>query len=118
MSSANLVKEGRLVGIAVTGSRRSSVLPEVPTLAEAGLPPEVDLPLWFAIYAPAGTPQPIIDWLNRESNRLITQPELVKKLEAMAFEPRTGSPADLTAVMRREQPIFAQIINDAGIKIE
>ena len=111
------IKAGRLVAIAVTGARRSAFLPEVPTLTEAGVP-GVDVALWFALYAPAGTPATIVDWLSRELNAALKAGDVRERLAAQSFDPMGGTPAELAAVMRRQQPEFAKVISEAGIKVD
>jgi tripartite-type tricarboxylate transporter receptor subunit TctC len=116
-NAAPHIKSGKLVPIAVTGSRRSSFLPNVPTLTEAGVP-GVDVALWFALYAPARTPAPVIEWLNRELNAALNAPEVREKLAAQSFEVLGGTPVDLAELMKRQQPQFARIISEADIKVD
>ena len=111
------IKAGRLAPIAVTGARRSAFLPDVPTLTEAGVP-GVDVALWFALYAPAGTPAAIVDWLSRELNAALKAGDVRDRLAAQSFDPIGGTPAELAALMRRQQPEFAKVISEAGIKVD
>ncbi len=111
------IKAGKLVPIAVTGSKRSSFLPGVPTLTEAGVA-GVDVALWFAFYAPANTPAPVVDWLNREMNAALKAPDIREKLAAQSFEAMGGTPGDLADLMKRQQPQFAKVISDADIKVD
>ena len=110
------VKAGKLNALAVVDTRRSRLLPDVPTLGEAGYP-GLDMPLWFALYAPARTPAAIVQQLNRAGPDLGVAGRR-RALSSRAFEARPGSPKELEALMRREQPLFAKVIAEAGIKVQ
>ena len=111
------VKAGKLNALAVGDGRRSRLLPDVPTLGEAGYP-GLDISLWFALYGPARMPADIIAQLNRDLVKLLGSPEVGEALESRGFEPRPSSPKELEALMRREQPLFAKVIADAAIKVQ
>lgn len=111
------VTAGKLNAVAVTDARRSRLLPSVPTLSEAGYP-GLDIPLWFALYAPANVSTPILERLNRELNGMLRAPDVVDSFTTRGFEPMPGSPKELEDRMRREQPLFAKIIAESGIKAE
>jgi tripartite-type tricarboxylate transporter receptor subunit TctC len=111
------IKEGLLRALAVTSKARSSVLPDVPTLAEAGFPDqENDTPQ--GILAPAGTPRPIIDLLHREIARIMAPPEVRRKMLAIGFEPVVTTPDAFAARIRTEIPRWGKIIREANIKPE
>jgi tripartite-type tricarboxylate transporter receptor subunit TctC len=110
-----LVMDGKLRPIAVTSRNRSSLVPELPTLAESGFPGYEAVP-WFGLMAPAGTPQPIIDRLHVEAVKALAIPEVRKSLEIQGLEVVAGTPAEFTAVMKKETPYWAKVIKDAGIK--
>lgn len=97
--------------------KRSPSLPEVPTLAESGYP-GFDASLWLAIMAPAGTPQPILDRLNRELVTVIGAADTREALDKAGAEPLTGTPADLAAMIRDGVPKYAKIVKTAGVKAE
>jgi len=110
-------RSGRVRALAVGTPRRSPSLPEVPTVAESGYP-GFDASLWLAIVAPAGTPQPIVDRLNRELNALVAAADTREAFDKAGTEPLTGTPADLAAMIRDGAPKYAKIIKAAGVKPE
>jgi tripartite-type tricarboxylate transporter receptor subunit TctC len=110
-------KSGRARALAVGTPKRSPSLPEVPTVAESGYP-GFDASLWLAIMAPAGTPQPIVERLNRELNAIVTAADTREAFDKAGTEPLTGTPADLAAMIRDGVPKYAQIIKTAGVKAE
>jgi tripartite-type tricarboxylate transporter receptor subunit TctC len=111
------IKEGLLRALAVTSTARSRVLPDVPTLSEAGFPNlENDTPQ--GILAPAGTPRPIIDLLYREIARIMAAPALRARMLAIGFEPVVTTPEDFAARIRSEIPRWGKIIREANIKPE
>jgi len=112
-----LVKEGKLRALAVTTPYRSPALPEVPTLAEAGVPGE-EADTMQGILVPAGTPRPIVDRLNREIRRAMAQPDVQEKLAALGYEPVTTTPDEFTARIAADIPKWAKVIRDADIKFE
>ena len=111
------IKEGLLRALAVTSKARSSVLPDVPTLSEAGFPnQENDTPQ--GILAPAGTPRPIIDLLYREIARIMAAPAVRARMLAIGFEPVVTIPEDFAARIRSEIPRWGKIIREANIRPE
>ena len=110
-------KSGRARALAVGTPKRSPSLPDVPTVAESGYP-GFDASLWLAIMAPAGTPQPIIERLNRELVAIIAAADTREAFDKAGAEPLTGTPADLAAMIRDGVPKYAQIIKTAGVKAE
>jgi tripartite-type tricarboxylate transporter receptor subunit TctC len=110
-------KSGRVRALAVGTPKRSPSLPDVPTVAESGYP-GFDASLWLAIVAPAGTPQPIIERLNRELNALVAAADTREAFDKAGTEPLTGTPADLAAMIRDGVPKYAKIIKAAGVKPE
>ncbi len=111
------VKSGKLRALAVTTPKRSPSVPELPTMIEAGLP-GFESQGWFALLAPAGTPQPIIDKINREVNRMLQTDEFKAKLVALGAEPVGGSPADFATHIQSESDRWGKVIKTAGIKAE
>ncbi len=110
-------KSGRVRALAVGTPKRSPSLPDVPTVAESGYP-GFDASLWLAFMAPAGTPQPIIERLNREIVALIATPQTREALDKAGAEPLTGTPADLATMIRDGIPKYAKVIKAAGVKAE
>ena len=111
------MKSGKLVALAVTGSVRSNLAPEVPTFKEAGVS-GVDVNLWFALFAPAGTPATIVTRLNEALNAALRAPAVAARLQALAFDPEGGTAAQLADAMRKEAPLYARIVREAGIKAD
>ena len=114
-SSLPFVNSNRLVALALTGQKRSSLLPKVPTFAESGLS-GMDVGLWFALLAPAATPREIIARLNAEVTKLATTPDYRAQLEKLGFEPFTGAPEKFSAFMKTELATWGKVIKAAGIK--
>jgi tripartite-type tricarboxylate transporter receptor subunit TctC len=110
-------KSGRARALAVGTPKRSPSLPDVPTVAESGYP-GFDASLWLAIMAPAGTPQPILERLNREIVALIGATETREALDKAGAEPLTSTPAELAAMIRDGVPKYATIVKTAGVKPE
>ena len=111
------IRAGKLRAIAIGSTKRSAILPEVPTFEEAGLP-GFAAASWFAILTRAGTPAPIITRLNEELNRMLTQAETRKRLLAIGAEPAGGSAADLGEHMRVERAKWGQVIREAKITLD
>ena len=111
------VKSGKLRGLAVTTSKRSPALPDVPTLAEAGLPDQ-QADTMQGILVPAGTPKPIIDLLNRKIVKIMELPEVKEKLVALGFETVASTPEEFAARIKLEIPKWGKVIRDANIKPE
>ena len=109
------VKAGRLTALTAVGFKRSSFLPEVPTLKEDGYPAQ-NLPLWFGLYGPARMPAAATAYLGRELAQVLGSAEFSEALVSRGFSPLPGTPADLEALMRDGEPVFAKAITDAGIK--
>ncbi|MBI2292963.1 MAG: tripartite tricarboxylate transporter substrate binding protein, partial [Betaproteobacteria bacterium] len=114
-SSLPFVNSNRLVALALTGPKRSSLLPKVPTFAESGLS-GMDAGLWFALLAPAGTPREIIARLNAEVIKLAATPDYRAQIEKLGFEPFTSSPEKFSAFMKAELGTWGKVIKAAGIK--
>ena len=111
------VKAGKLRALGVSSSRRVALLPDVPTIAEAALP-GFETGTWYGIVAPAGTPKPVVERLNREINRMLALPDVQEKLLAQGLEPAGNSPAEFGAMIRSEIAKYAKIVKAAGIKAE
>jgi tripartite-type tricarboxylate transporter receptor subunit TctC len=111
------VKEGKLRALAVTTPKRSPALPDVPTLAEAGLPDQ-EADTLLGVLVPAHTPQPIIDLLYREISKAMIQSDVAEKLVALGFDTIASTPDEFSARIRTDIPKWAKVIQTAGIKAE
>jgi tripartite-type tricarboxylate transporter receptor subunit TctC len=110
-------KAGKVRVLAVTGPRRSPLLPDIPTMAEAGYP-GFEFATWFAVVAPAGTPREIVDRLNAEIVKASNLPEVRTRLVEQGYDVEPSSPAALTESIRTGLARMGRIIRDAGIKPE
>jgi len=111
------IKAGKVRPLAVTATKREATLPEVPTMAEAGLPGFVITP-WFGLMAPAGTPAPIIARLNAGTHKVLNAPEVKARLAAQGLEVAPGTPEQLAAHIKSGIARFTQIARSAGIHAE
>ncbi len=111
------VRSGKMRALAVTGVQRTSLMPELPTMAEAGLP-GYNLEAWWGVFAPPGLPAPILKRLNDEMNAILATPEALELLARDGATPRPGSPEDFTNAIRAEVPRWSKVIQDARIVSE
>jgi tripartite-type tricarboxylate transporter receptor subunit TctC len=111
------VREGKLVALGVSTSKRSSALPNVPTIAEGGLP-GFDYNLWIGMFAPAGTPPEIVDKINADVARVLQTPDARERLAALGAEPMVMTPAEFRKFMRDEMDDSAKVVKAAGIKAQ
>jgi tripartite-type tricarboxylate transporter receptor subunit TctC len=111
------VNGGKLRAIGVTGPKRSPLLPNVPTLQESGAP-GYSFETWFIVFAPAGTPKPIIDKLNGALNQAINSPQLKEKLVKDGFDPLPTTPAQAQARLSQELASWDKLIKQRGITAE
>ncbi|QJR12902.1 hypothetical protein DSM104443_03996 [Usitatibacter rugosus] len=117
-SAVPLVKEGKLRGIAVSTSKRVGYLPDIPTVAESGVP-GFDIGTWESIQAPAGTPPDVVAKLNAAMKDVLATPVLREKLVALGMEPDgTKSPAETAQFIRSETQKFGKLVKDRNIKVE
>jgi tripartite-type tricarboxylate transporter receptor subunit TctC len=108
---------GRLKALAVTGSKRSSVLPEVPTMAEAGYP-DVDASVWYAIVAPASTPPAVVELLNNNINQILAGQDVRSKLMALGAEPASMSSQDFGKFLNQEVSKWAEVVKTSGAQVD
>jgi tripartite-type tricarboxylate transporter receptor subunit TctC len=109
------VKGGRLRALAVTSEKRSRLMPEAPTMAEAGVPGYV-MDIWFGVAVPAGTPPQVVASLNKEINRILAQPEVKARLEGMGLDIIGGSAESFGKTIAADVAKWSQVVRDAGIK--
>jgi tripartite-type tricarboxylate transporter receptor subunit TctC len=112
-----LVKEGKLRALAVTGPSRSAIFPDLPTVAEAGLP-GYEAVLHYGIVAPAGTPAPIIEKLNKAMRAALANPEVTARITADGAEPLQSTPAEYAADIDHEETKWSDIVRKSGANAE
>jgi tripartite-type tricarboxylate transporter receptor subunit TctC len=108
------VKAGQVRALGTSASKRSTVLPEVPTIAEAGVP-GYESTIWIGLMAPAGTPKPIVDKLNAEINKAIRKPEMLAAWEKQGAVPLVMTPAEFDAYLRKDIDKWAGVVKAAGL---
>jgi tripartite-type tricarboxylate transporter receptor subunit TctC len=111
------IQSGKLRALAVTSGKRAPAFPNVPTVAEAGVP-GYELVSWQAIFAPAGTPQPIVDRLYTEIAKILKSPEMQERLASLGMEASGMSPAEFAAFQRSEIEKWARVVKAANVKID
>jgi len=114
VTSLPLQKSGKLRTLGVTGSKRNPLLPDVPTFTEAGFP-MLDIPQWFAILVPAGTPRPIVAKLNGEIVKAMRMKDVQDQLSRLGVEPATGTPEETEAFLKRDWANWGKAVKDSGI---
>lgn len=116
-SAAAQIKAGKLRALAVTTAQRASSMPEVPTMADAGLS-GFDVSTWFGVFAPAGTPAPIVARLNSAMTGALRSSELRERLARMGAEPAPGTPEQFAELLRRELAKYQQIVKFSGARVD
>ena len=116
-AAVEMVKGGKVRGLAVTSAKRVPFLPDVPTVAESGFPGFEDY-TWVGVFAPTGTPVAVINRINAETEKILGQPEFQTKLANLGFEPRGGSPAEADKYLRSELTKWARVVRETGAKAD
>ncbi|MCI3951424.1 MAG: hypothetical protein K0R53_921 [Burkholderiales bacterium] len=116
-SIVGFVKAGKVRALAVTGEKRALGMPELPTMAEAGIPGYAATS-WNGMLAPAGVPAPVIKRLNDEFNRIITDPDIKKRMLGNGYEPIGGSPEKFGAHIRAEIAKWAPVVKATGVRVD
>jgi tripartite-type tricarboxylate transporter receptor subunit TctC len=109
------VREGKLRGLAVTSLKRSSNMPDLPTIAESGLP-DFEATSWFALLAPAETPTPILAKVRQQALKVLADPDMRARLALLGLDTAGGSPDELAAIMKADLAKWAKVIKELGIK--
>lgn len=115
--SLQQVRAGKLRALAVTGPKRAAVLPNLPTIAESGLP-GFSVTSWFAVFAPAGTPQPVVALLNREINQALADASLQQQLRDQGIDVAGGTPEQLLEHLRAELPKWKKVVAESGARVD
>ena len=116
-ASIQHLRSGRLIGLGVSTLKRDPSLPEVPAIAESGLP-GYEFYEWQAVVAPAGTPAAIIAKLNREIARTLDIPEVKKRIAGVGAQTVGGTPEELAAFIKKEIAMWARVVKAAGIRAD
>lgn len=111
------LKGGKLRAIALTTAARSTLMPELPTIAEGGVP-GFDVSVWYAMFAPAGTPKPIVARLNAEAVKALQMQEVKDRFAKLGAAASPSSPAELDAIVKRDYERWGRVIRSANIKAE
>jgi len=111
------IKAGKLKGLAVTHAKRSPALPDVPTLAEAGVK-DAESGSWIALLAPAATPAAIIDKVAADVKEAVSAPDVREKLIAQGAVPQASTPKELQALIDKDRGRYGRIIREKGLKPE
>lgn len=116
-AAAPHIRAGRLRALGVIAPQRSPALPEVPTVAEAGMP-NFDVTTWYGVLAPAGTPRPVIARLNAELVRVMHAPDLKERLASTGTEPKTSTPDEFADYIKQEIGKWGKVVREAGLKAD
>lgn len=111
------VAAGKVRALAVTGSKRSPLLPDAPTIQEAGLK-DFDVTIWFGVLAPAGTPAPVVERLNREIVVVMSTDEMKKRMQTDGAEARSTSPEEFAALIKRDMAKWGPLVKASGATID
>jgi tripartite-type tricarboxylate transporter receptor subunit TctC len=111
------VKAGKIRALAVSPAKRSTAAPDIPTIAEAGVP-GYDSGAWFGLLAPAGTPRAIVEKLSVETARILKLPDISKRISELGAEPVGSTPAQFTALIKDEITKWAKVIKDANVELQ
>ena len=116
-SIAPHARSGTVRALAVTGERRSPGFPELPTVAEAGVPGYA-APTWSGVIGPVGIPRPIVDKLNAAINRAIKSPAFMERFALIGDEPAGGTPEEFAELIRRDSAKWAEVVRRSGAKLD
>ena len=112
-----LAREGRLRTLAVLADKRSGLMPDVPTVAEAGLP-QVTVRQWAGVFGPAKLPREIVERLNRELNLIVKRPEVIERMQSYGYAVEGSTPERLYEINREDLALWRKLIADAGLELD
>ena len=113
--SVPLIRAGKVRGLAVTTPQRSKALPEIPTMAEAGIKEQFPSQ-WWGVVAPKGTPRPIVDRVNAELGRIVKAPDVLERFESLGVFPEHTTPEKMLEIVRAEGPPMGRLLKAAGVE--
>ncbi len=113
-SIAPHIRAGRLRGVCVLSEKRAALMPELPTLAESGLP-GVNYEVWYGLFAPAGTPESVLRRVREAAVEALAQPDLMERLRRAGYEPTASTPEVLAALIKGDLEKWRRVVNDANI---
>jgi tripartite-type tricarboxylate transporter receptor subunit TctC len=116
-SVLGLVKSGKLTAVAVSSAKRSDALPSTPTLDESGQR-GLDVTIWLGLFAPIGTPAPIIARLNAEVNKVLQSPDVIEKVTAQGVSVAGGTSENFAAFVRTDYERWGRVVKESGVKLE
>ena len=111
------IKSGNVKALAVTTAQRSPLVPDIPTLAESGLP-GFETVAWFGLFAPAGTPKAIVDKLQAEVARIVREPEIRERIVALGGEPVGNKPEEFAAIVKGDVAKWKKVVKDANVRVD
>jgi tripartite-type tricarboxylate transporter receptor subunit TctC len=114
-SALGLIRDGKLVPLAVSSSTRSRALPNVPTMVEAGLKPDAVYPFYTGVYVPAKTPRAVVEKLNAEVTKALALPAVQKRLVAVSVDPMTMTLAEFGAFFRKDVAANLELVKTANM---
>ena len=117
ISALPLMKAGRLRGIAVTSAARSKALPDLPTIAESGVP-GYDVTAWFALFAPTRIPPDIVAKLHAEARNALLEPNVLRRMASEATDVVVNAPAEFAPEVRKEYDTWRRLVQQAGLKAQ
>jgi tripartite-type tricarboxylate transporter receptor subunit TctC len=117
MTAQPHIKAGKVKALAISSPKRSPLVPDIPTVAESGLPGFSSV-TWFGLLGPANTPRAVVERVNAELNKALQLPEIQARFVQMGFEPAGGTAAEFAATIRRDAQKWSKVIQDAHVKPE
>jgi tripartite-type tricarboxylate transporter receptor subunit TctC len=117
MTAQSHIKSGKLKALAISSPKRSPLVPDVPTMSEAGLV-GFESVTWFGVFGPAGTPKTVVERMNLEVNKVLADPAIRERFALLGFEPAGGTPGDFAAVVQRDAAKWSKVIKDANVRAE